>query len=373
MHSMRRVADKLVEAIDRLAQRPRSLFGLGVFLITLTGLIDHLTGPYIAISPLYAVPVGVGAWYLGLAAGEGLAGLAVAMGLLADAASFANAGLVVIFWNAAARALILGFIAWLVARMRAAFVAANEAGEAAHRIAEQLRAADSVKNTFLSAVSHELRTPLAAILGSARTLEDLQAVLEETDRTALAAAISRNAWRLDRLVSDLLDVDRISRGATALDRTEVDLAKLVAGVIEGMDIPRGRRVHVTAESLIGQVDAAKVERVVENLIANALKYAPADAPIHVRVTSVDGELALLVEDGGLGVAREDREAIFEPFNRAGVSGDIPGVGMGLSLVRAFAEMHGGAAWVEDRPGGGARFVVTLPRDPAASRLAVTVA
>jgi signal transduction histidine kinase len=370
---MRRLADKLVGAIDQFARRPRSLFGLGVLLLTLIGLVDHLTGPLIAISPLYAVPVGVGAWYLGLTAGAALAALAVGMGLLADTASFTHLGLLVVFWNATARGLILGFIAWVVARMRAAFVAANEASEDSYRVADQLRAADATKNTFLNAVSHELRTPLAAILGSARTLEELHGTLEDADQVALAASISRNARRLDRLVSDLLDVDRIRRGAAALDRSEVDLAKLVAGVVEGMDIPRVRRVHVIAQSLIGDVDAAKVERVVENLVANALKYAPPDTPIHVYVTRVDGEPAVLVEDAGPGVPPEHREAVFEPFNRAGARPAVPGVGVGLSLVRAFAEMHGGAAWVEDRPGGGARFAVTLPGQRASSRRALTMA
>ena len=153
--------------------------------------------------------------------------------------------------------LIFLFIAWVVARMRSAIVRLERVADQEREIAERLRAADELKNTFLSAVSHELRTPLTAILGSAKTIEDLDGRIREDDRRELLAAISRNARKLDRLVGDLLDVDRDTRGATVIDRTEVDLGQLAESVLDGIDLPHDRVVNLAAPRVIAHVDAAR--------------------------------------------------------------------------------------------------------------------
>jgi signal transduction histidine kinase len=124
----------------------------------------------------------------------------------------------------------------------------------------------------------------------------------------------------------------------------------------------GRTVEVDANSAVAPVDAPKVERVVESLIANAVRHTPADARIWIRVTPRDGGALIAVEDEGPGVEDEQKEAVFLPFHKA--DADTPGSGIGLSLVRRFAELHGGRAWVEDRPGGGASFLVLLPSTDA---------
>jgi len=257
----------------------------------------------------------------------------------------------ILLWNAGARTLILMFIVVIVTRMRDASLDLGRAADRERDVAERLKAADRLKNTLLNAVSHELRTPVASILGSARTLELLDASLTASERCELLAAVSRNAGKLDRLVRDLLDVDRMSQDPGALDRTDVD-----------MDPPNQARVRVVGEPVPAHVDGPKVERILENLVENGIKYAPAPSTIRVVVTAQDGVPTLIVEDSGPGVDPAAREAIFEPFRRGESSAGSPGVGIGLSLVRAFATLHGGDAWVEERPGGGARFVVTLPAD-----------
>src|SRR5205085_10154897 len=126
--------------------------------------------------------------------------------------------------------------------------------------------------------------------------------------------------------------DRMARGVRALDRGEVDLAKVVARVVGTMDIPPGRQINVEADSVVTSVDTAKVERIVENLVANALKYSPEAAPVRIVVATVAGEPTLVVEDAGPGVAPDEREAIFEPFRRGRSAAGVDGVGVGLSLV-----------------------------------------
>jgi signal transduction histidine kinase len=113
--------------------------------------------------------------------------------------------------------------------------------------------------------------------------------------------------------------------------------------------------------VVAEVDAPKVERIVENLLTNALKHTPDDTDVNVRVEGRDGGVLIVVDDRGPGVAEEERELIFEMFNRGGDPGRAaPGAGVGLALVAQFAALHGGRAWVEDHPGGGASFRVFLP-------------
>jgi PAS domain S-box-containing protein len=125
----------------------------------------------------------------------------------------------------------------------------------------------------------------------------------------------------------------------------------------------GRVVWVRdhAVPVVAWVDSAKVERVVENLLANAGRHTTPDTPVWVKLARRDGGVLLAVEDAGGGVPRELRATLFEPFRREpGAAAHAPGVGIGLSLVARFAELHGGRAWVQDRPGGGASFRVLLP-------------
>jgi signal transduction histidine kinase len=127
------------------------------------------------------------------------------------------------------------------------------------------------------------------------------------------------------------------------------------------DLITEREILLEAGEVVANVDAAKVERIVENLIANAVRHTPGASPVWVRVSRHEGGVLIVVEDDGPGVPDELKAAVFEPFRQGnGLPNPSPGVGVGLSLVARFAELHGGRAWVEDRPGGGASFRVHLP-------------
>lgn len=226
---------------------------------------------------------------------------------------------------------------------------------------QRLRTLDEMKNTFLEAVSHDLRTPLTSILGSALTLEKGGMDIPREDALDLLRRIAANARKLERLLSDLLDLDRLQRGIVAPQRRPTDIGEIVAQAIEESDLLDGRRIEVDAPSLVVNVDAAKVERIVENLLVNAARHTPTDSHLWVRVRQEGAGILIAVEDDGPGVPDELKEAVFEPFRQGpGPASSSPGVGVGLSLVARFAELHGGRAWVEDRPGGGASFRVFLP-------------
>jgi signal transduction histidine kinase/putative methionine-R-sulfoxide reductase with GAF domain len=228
--------------------------------------------------------------------------------------------------------------------------------------AEQLRALDAMKNTFLEAVSHDLRTPLTSILGSALTLEQSQLQLPTHDTLDLVQRIAANARKLERLLGDLLDLDRLQRGIVSPQRRPTDVAALVDRIVAEVENPDARPIDVDVPSLSVSIDGPKVERIVENLIANALRHTPPGAHILVWARAEDDGVVIGVDDAGQGVPEGSRESIFEPFeqNPGSASVHSPGVGIGLSLVRRFAELHGGRAWVEPRDGGGSSFRAYLP-------------
>jgi PAS domain S-box-containing protein len=237
---------------------------------------------------------------------------------------------------------------------------AEDALRAEREEAAELRALDEMKNTFLQAVSHDLRTPLAAILGIAVTLEREEGLAGGETRE-LASRIGANARKLDRMVTDLLDLDRISRGIVEPKLKRTDLAALVRRVVAEFDATAEREVEISARRTIAAVDPAKVERIVENLLSNAVRHTPPGSHIWIRVEAEGAGALLAVEDDGPGVPPEHRTDIFQPFRQgAGAPDHSPGVGIGLALVARFAELHGGRAWVQDREGGGASFRVWLP-------------
>jgi PAS domain S-box-containing protein len=226
---------------------------------------------------------------------------------------------------------------------------------------QRLRALDEMKDTFLQAVSHDLRTPLAAILGLAITLERGDVGLQPEETRELAGRIEHNARRLERLVTNLLDLDRLARGVLTPAFEPTDVGELVRRMVTESDPSLQEQVAITTESVIVPVDPPKVERIVENLLVNAVRHTPAGTSVHVSVQATAHGAMILVEDEGDGVPDDLRERIFEEFSQGtDVPQPSPGVGVGLTLVRRFAEMHHGRAWVEEREGGGASFRVFLP-------------
>jgi len=229
--------------------------------------------------------------------------------------------------------------------------------------AEHLRTLDELKSGFLQAVSHDLRTPLASVLGISLTLQRGRGQLSPADADDLLGRLAANARKLDRILTGLLDLDRLDRGIVELRRERVDLASLVAGVVSeaGEELLDAHPVSLDLAPIQVLADAAKVERIVENLLANAARHTDPGTPIWVRVEPGDRGALLCVDDAGPGIPVEQRESIFRPFERGpGGASYAPGSGVGLALVAQIASLHDGQAWVEDRAGGGASFRVLLP-------------
>jgi PAS domain S-box-containing protein len=219
------------------------------------------------------------------------------------------------------------------------------------------RRLEEVRDNILSAVSHELRTPLTSILGFALTLRE-RPELDAAVRQQITDELAAQAEKLERLLLDLLDVDRLRYGLVKLACERTDIAALVERVAAAINPDCSIDVH--AAPLVADVDPAKVERIIENLLANAIKHTPPGTKIAASVAQTDEGLLICVDDAGPGIPDEQKKEVFEPFTRGNNAAETPGTGIGLALVAQFAALHGGKAWVQDNADGGASFRVLLP-------------
>jgi PAS domain S-box-containing protein len=229
----------------------------------------------------------------------------------------------------------------------------------AQDVTEQ-RQAEILRADILSVVSHELRTPLGSILNFALALSNRGAPLSEETATQMIGQVGRQAQRIDRLLADLLEIDRLRHGLVAPEREPTEVLELVSQTVEGHRAG-DRTIAVEGEPTRASLDAPKVARMLDNLVGNALKHTPPDTPVIVRVEREETDLLLVVDDEGPGIPDEYKTAVFELFDRgAKATSHESGTGIGLALVARLAALHGGYAWAEDAPGGGASVRVVLP-------------
>ena len=228
--------------------------------------------------------------------------------------------------------------------------------------AEALRRSDAVKTAVLHAVSHDLRSPLTAIRAAAGGLKSSALDLDERDRAELLETIALETARLERLVSNLLDLSRLQAGAARPQPELWPVDELLSRALDGLG-PDAARISVAFDGGAPpvRVDAAQLERVLANVLENALRLSSPADPVEVTVSVARGEVLVRTDDRGPGLAEDDLERIFEPFEHG--AGSHRGTGLGLAIARGFAEANGCRLWAEPRPGSGASFVLALPAAP----------
>jgi two-component system, OmpR family, phosphate regulon sensor histidine kinase PhoR len=236
-----------------------------------------------------------------------------------------------------------------------------------HEITD-LRRADQIRRDFVANVSHELRTPLTAIRGYVEALLDDRS--DSDDASKFLEIIARHSERMERLVSDLLRLARLDARQEALDLAPCDLQQLFNTVI-GDVAQTAEAKHQQITSSVDRpenrvmADPAKLHDVLRNLVENAVHYSPENAAIRLEAAQDNGVVRISVSDSGPGIPPEDLSRVFERFYRVDKSRARPGgTGLGLAIVKHLVELHGGQAVAENRPEGGARFVITLPNQSA---------
>ncbi len=232
--------------------------------------------------------------------------------------------------------------------------------------AEALADSDRRKDEFLAMLGHELRNPLGAIANAAHVLKQIGPDDPPVRRSI--EVIQRQLQHLVRLVDDLLDVSRITRGKVELRRERIDLREAVRHAAETLrPVVAAKnhelRVSLPPEPLLLDADVTRLEQVIGNLLRNAAKYTDAGGRIDVEARSAGGEAVVLVRDNGMGISPELLPRIFDLFTQGeqGLDRTGAGLGIGLTLVRRLVEMHGGRVEVRSEGEGlGAEFVVRLP-------------
>ncbi|MFH8692959.1 DUF4118 domain-containing protein [Streptomyces chartreusis] len=224
--------------------------------------------------------------------------------------------------------------------------------------AKELAEGNRIRTALLAAVSHDLRTPLAGIKASVTSLRSDDVAWSEEDEAELLQAIEEGADRLDLLVGNLLDMSRLQTGTVTPLIREIDLDEVVPMALGG--VPEGSVELDIPETLpMVSVDKGLLERVVANVVENAVKYSPQDEPVLVSASAIADRVEVRVVDRGPGVPDEAKERIFAPFQRYGDAPRGAGVGLGLAVARGFAEAMGGTISAEDTPGGGLTMVLSL--------------
>jgi two-component system sensor histidine kinase KdpD len=221
---------------------------------------------------------------------------------------------------------------------------------------------ERMRNSLLSAVSHDLRTPLTAIRGLAETLEQATD-LPRNERTEVASAIRHQAEQLQQLVTNLLDLARMQSAGVRLDKQWHPLDEIVGSALSRLGPALSKREVITELSSdlpLLEVDASLFERVLINLLDNALKYTPPDAKILIGAKAVGPSMYCFVEDNGPGLPPGDPEQFFKPFVRGQKESAISGVGLGLALCRSIVTAHGGTIRAEAVQPAGTRFEIRVP-------------
>ena len=236
-----------------------------------------------------------------------------------------------------------------VAELAASF---NEMGENLRRLFDSRR-------ELVAWASHDLRTPLANMQAMIEALEDGLGAPDE-----YLPALREQVHALASLVDDLFELARIDAGALTLELLELPLAPVVSTSLRGVEA-EARLKHVSLaadvdQSLTARFAPEKVERVLMNLLTNALRHTPSDGAVAVRAAPVAGEVRVAVEDSGEGLDAEARARMFEHFWRGDRSRSSRGAGLGLAIARGLVEAQGGRVWAEESEGGGARVCFTLP-------------
>jgi two-component system sensor histidine kinase KdpD len=239
-------------------------------------------------------------------------------------------------------------------------ILAEEAAEATLAAEREL-----TRSGLLSAVSHDVRTPLASIQGSASALIEEGERMDGAARRDLLETIREESGRLGRLVGDLLDLTRLESEGPRVRREWHPVEELVGAALSRLEerlLGREVRVDLPKDVLLVQADPLLVEQVVWNLVENATKHTPPGTPIEVGARRVEGGVAVVVADRGPGIQPGEEKRIFEKFYRTADGQRTPGAGLGLAICHAAAKAHGGWIRAENRPEGGARFVVFLPSE-----------
>jgi len=227
---------------------------------------------------------------------------------------------------------------------------------------EVRHAAESLRNTILSSLSHDIRTPLTALVGTADTLL-LTHTLPREKQLTLLQGLREQAQSIHQFVNNLLDMARLQSGSVELNLAWQPIEEVIGAVLQQIrTVAESRAIELNIEKDLPplKIDATLMERALWNLLENAVKYSPADTPIELNIRRINDSIDIEVSDRGPGLPSGDSESLFGLFQRGHAESSVPGVGIGLAIVKSIADVHQGKLSAEPRSGGGSSFHLSLP-------------
>ncbi len=246
--------------------------------------------------------------------------------------------------------------------------ARKRAEEEVHRALGRERELSELKTRFVSLTSHEFRTPLATILSSIELIDDFGANLPDAERAELIRIIKNAITRMTGMIDQVMLIGRAESDKLEFRPQPADACEIAQSVAREAEQALGRRGTVRFASRgdggLRLVDAKLLSHVLGNLLSNALKYSPAEAPVDLDIEGAGPSIVMRVVDRGIGIPPEDHARLFESFHRARNVGNVEGTGLGLTIVKQCAELHGGSVTFESTPGKGSAFTVTVHAPPA---------
>ena len=240
----------------------------------------------------------------------------------------------------------------------------NQTADALAAQIQRVTSEQEVRRQLLADVSHELHTPLTTIRGYIETLRMTDLPVSDADRARYLAVVDDEAVRLERLIGDVLDLAKMEAGGQGLRKEAVSIESLW-GRLSDRHGPAAAAAGVTLvfdePMLTVHADAGRLEQAISNLVGNAIRFTPAGGEVAISAHAVPtGGVSIDVSDTGVGLSAEDQARVFDRFYKQDASRSRSGSGLGLSIVRAIAEAHGGSATVRSTPGHGSTFSVTIP-------------
>ncbi len=239
-------------------------------------------------------------------------------------------------------------------------------GEEAHNaqvLSQVLRDTEKLQTALINSISHDLRTPLVSVIGVLSSLQEEGMTLDDTAKKNMLQVAREEAERLNRLITNLLDVSRIEAGAMKITKQPSDIQDLVGTALEQL----GSRAHshsitidIPTELPFVSVDFGLIVQALVNILDNALKYSPVDLPVEIKGRQIGREVTIVIADHGPGIPPQDLLHVFEKFYRIQRPDKVAGTGLGLSICKGIVDAHGGHIAAENRPGGGTIITLILP-------------
>jgi signal transduction histidine kinase len=337
-------------------------FAVGLILVCVVGVVDYLSAPHLSLAAFYLLPILLVAWYVDLLPALLICAAGAAANLVDESMHGLEGPAAAPYWNSAVR---LG-----------AYLITTSVVLALRQSNLKLQKAEAFRDDLTHMLVHDLKNPLVsaemAVGGMERGLEACDG-LGESEQSMLRV-IRESHHRIERMIEDVLDVGRAEAGKLPLQLGPTDVTEVIRRTTSEA-VPRAERMEISletslpAEALIAQADEDKVHRVLENLIANALRFAPpGEGWVRVSAAVHDREVWVVVADNGIGIPAALQERIFDKFGQAEAAqaGVRLSFGLGLTFCRLAVESMGGRLWVESAPGQGSTFTFALPLANSAS-------